>query len=150
MLLKEQTHRGRLVVVNIHQPSSEIYKLFDRLWLLDTGGYPIYDGNPIGGDHLFQTDRQLHRSGYQRVRHLWKYQSRIILTIIDAKKIDDSGNQTNIRKITSKEWHELYVASRPKFQEVKPTPLPRITAEALDLEAILYLLGKKHKNQADQ
>ena len=27
MLLKEQTHRGRLVVVNIHQPSSEIYKL---------------------------------------------------------------------------------------------------------------------------
>ena len=47
MLLKEQTHRGRLVVVNIHQPSSEIYKLFDRLWLLDTGGYPIYDGNPI-------------------------------------------------------------------------------------------------------
>ena len=49
MLLKEQTHRGRLVVVNIHQPSSEIYKLFDRLWLLDTGGYPIYDGNPIEG-----------------------------------------------------------------------------------------------------
>ena len=38
--------------------------------------------------------------------------------------MDDSGNQTNIRKITSKEWHELYVASRPKFQEVKPTPLP--------------------------
>ncbi len=47
MLLKEQTHRGKLVVVNIHQPSSEIYKLFDRLWLLDRGGYPIYDGNPI-------------------------------------------------------------------------------------------------------
>ncbi|MDR1162156.1 MAG: ATP-binding cassette domain-containing protein, partial [Tannerellaceae bacterium] len=47
MLLKEQTHRGRLIVVNIHQPSSDIYKLFDRLWLLDKGGYPIYDGNPI-------------------------------------------------------------------------------------------------------
>ena len=43
MLLKEQTHKGKLVVVNIHQPSSEIYKLFDRLWLLDTGGYPIYE-----------------------------------------------------------------------------------------------------------
>ena len=27
MLLKEQTHRGKLVVVNIHQPSSEIYNL---------------------------------------------------------------------------------------------------------------------------
>ena len=56
MLLKEQTHRGRLVVVNIHQPSSEIYKLFDRLWLLDTGGFttvtrsrrsPTSNGLPI-------------------------------------------------------------------------------------------------------
>ena len=46
-LLKEQTFKGRLVVVNIHQPSSDIYKLFDRLWLLDKGGYPVYDGNPI-------------------------------------------------------------------------------------------------------
>lgn len=45
ILPKEQTHRGCLIVVNIHQPSSDIYKLFDRLWLLNKGGYPIYDGN---------------------------------------------------------------------------------------------------------
>ena len=46
-LLKEQTYKGKLVVVNIHQPSSDVYKLFDRLWLLDKGGYPVFDGNPI-------------------------------------------------------------------------------------------------------
>ena len=34
-LLKEQTCKGKLIVVNIHQPSSDVYKLFDRLWLLD-------------------------------------------------------------------------------------------------------------------
>ena len=124
MLLKEQTHRGRLVVVNIHQPSSEIYKLFDRLWLLDTGGYPIYDGNPIEAITYFKrianyTDQDVSVCGT-----CGNINPELILTIIDAKKIDDSGNQTNIRKITSKEWHELYVASRPKFQEVKPTPLP--------------------------
>ena len=124
MLLKEQTHRGRLVVVNIHQPSSEIYKLFDRLWLLDTGGYPIYDGNPIEAITYFKrianyTDQDISVCGT-----CGNINPELILTIIDAKKIDDSGNQTNIRKITSKEWHELYVASRPKFQEVKPTPLP--------------------------
>ena len=124
MLLKEQTHRGRLVVVNIHQPSSEIYKLFDRLWLLDTGGYPIYGGNPIEAITYFKrianyTDQDISVCGT-----CGNINPELILTIIDAKKIDDSGNQTNIRKITSKEWHELYVASRPKFQEVKPTPLP--------------------------
>ena len=37
-LLKEQTYKGKLIIVNIHQPSSDVYKLFDRLWLLDKGG----------------------------------------------------------------------------------------------------------------
>ena len=46
-LLRELTGRGKLIVANIHQPSSDVYKLFDRLWLLDKGGYPVYDGNPI-------------------------------------------------------------------------------------------------------
>ncbi|WP_165154007.1 ATP-binding cassette domain-containing protein [Parabacteroides sp. ZJ-118] len=124
MLLKEQTHRGRLVVVNIHQPSSEIYKLFDRLWLLDTGGYPIYDGNPIEAITYFKrianyTDQDISVCGT-----CGNINPELILTIIDAKKIDDSGNQTNIRKITPQEWHELYVASRPRFQAARPTPLP--------------------------
>lgn len=124
MLLKEQTHRGRLVVVNIHQPSSEIYKLFDRLWLLDTGGYPIYDGNPIEAITYFKrianyTDQDISVCGT-----CGNINPELILTIIDAKKIDDSGNQTNIRKITAKEWHELYVAARPAFQDVKESPLP--------------------------
>ena len=30
-LLKEQTQKGKLIIVNIHQPSSDVYKLFDRL-----------------------------------------------------------------------------------------------------------------------
>lgn len=124
ILLKEQTHRGRLVVVNIHQPSSEIYKLFDRLWLLDTGGYPIYDGNPIEALTYFKrianyTDQDISVCGT-----CGNINPELILTIVDAKKIDDSGNQTNIRKINPREWHELYLASRPSFQEVKKTPLP--------------------------
>jgi len=44
---ERKTLKGRLVVVNIHQPSSDIYKLFDVLLVMDKGGYPIYYGNPI-------------------------------------------------------------------------------------------------------
>ena len=54
-LLKEQTYHGRLVITNIHQPSSDVYKLFDRLWMLDRGGYPIFDGNPIEAITYFKT-----------------------------------------------------------------------------------------------
>jgi ABC-type multidrug transport system ATPase subunit len=37
-LLRDQALSGKLVFANIHQPSSDIIKMFDRLWLLDKGG----------------------------------------------------------------------------------------------------------------
>ncbi len=46
-LLKELSLRGKMVFVVIHQPSSDIYKMFDTLLVLDVGGYPIYYGNPV-------------------------------------------------------------------------------------------------------
>jgi len=46
-LLKEQSKRGKLIIIIIHQPSSDIFKMFDQLWILDKGGRPIYTGNPI-------------------------------------------------------------------------------------------------------
>ena len=44
-LLKELALRGRLVFIVIHQPSSEIFKLFDRLLLMDQEGHPVYQAN---------------------------------------------------------------------------------------------------------
>ena len=102
MLLKEQTHKGKLVVVNIHQPSSEIYKLFDRLWLLDTGGYPIYDGNPIEAITYFKRIANYTDQDISVCSTCGSINTELVLNIIDAKKIDDSGNQTNIRKFTPK------------------------------------------------
>ncbi|MBL4655788.1 MAG: ATP-binding cassette domain-containing protein, partial [Bacteroidia bacterium] len=46
-LLKELSLRGKLIFVVIHQPSSEIFKMFDKLVILDVGGYPVYYGNPV-------------------------------------------------------------------------------------------------------
>lgn len=126
MLLKEQTHQGKLVVVNIHQPSSEIYKLFDRLWLLDTGGYPIYDGNPIEAITYFKRIANYTDQDISVCSACGNINPELVLNIIDAKKIDDTGNQTNIRKMTAKEWHEIYLSSRPDYGEVKSIPLPPI------------------------
>src|SRR5690606_10976686 len=46
-LLKELALKGKLVFAVIHQPSSDIFKMFDKLIIMDTGGYPIYYGNPV-------------------------------------------------------------------------------------------------------
>ena len=48
-ILKTFTLQGILIIVNIHQPSSEVFKLFDQLLVLDKGGIPIYYGNPLSG-----------------------------------------------------------------------------------------------------
>ncbi|MCD8263041.1 MAG: ATP-binding cassette domain-containing protein [Tannerellaceae bacterium] len=123
-LLKEQTHCGRLVVVNIHQPSSEIYKLFDKLWLLDKGGYPIYDGNPIEAITYFKQAAKFTDQDISVCNACGNVTPELILNIIDSMKIDDSGNLTSIRKFTPEEWHEMYLESRHKYYPPKEAPLP--------------------------
>ncbi|MCH7535819.1 MAG: ATP-binding cassette domain-containing protein, partial [Bacteroidetes bacterium] len=53
-LLKELALKGKLIFVVIHQPSSDIFKMFDKLIILDVGGYPIYVGNPVDGIVYFK------------------------------------------------------------------------------------------------
>src|SRR5690606_25495602 len=56
LLLKQQARKGKLIFINIHQPSSAIYKLFDKLWILDLGGRPIYAGNPLDAIIYFKRE----------------------------------------------------------------------------------------------
>jgi ABC-type multidrug transport system ATPase subunit len=54
-LLKELSLKGKLVFVVIHQPSSHIFKMFDRLLIMDTGGFLIYNANPIDSISYFKS-----------------------------------------------------------------------------------------------
>jgi len=54
-LLKELTLLGKLIFVVIHQPSSDIYKMFDKLIIMDVGGYPIFYGNPLEAISYFKS-----------------------------------------------------------------------------------------------
>ncbi|HPV56889.1 MAG TPA: ATP-binding cassette domain-containing protein, partial [Tenuifilaceae bacterium] len=47
LLLKKQSFKGKIVFANIHQPSSDVFKLFDKIIVLDHGGRPIFQGNPM-------------------------------------------------------------------------------------------------------
>ncbi|MFH1160756.1 MAG: ATP-binding cassette domain-containing protein, partial [bacterium] len=108
LLLKEQTLKGRLVAVNIHQPSSDIYKLFDKLLILDKGGYPIYYDNPIDAltyfktlsSHVNPTESECFNCGYVNPEQ--------ILQITEAKVINEYGKLSVHRKTTPKEWYRLF------------------------------------------
>ena len=121
-LLKEQTYKGKLIVVNIHQPSSDVYKLFDRLWLLDKGGYPVFDGNPIDAITYFKDAANYADAETSACPTCGNVNPEIVLNIIDEKALNSSGEVSDERKMTPQEWHELYLKNRPEL------PAPNVSA----------------------
>ena len=123
-LLKEQTYKGKLVVANIHQPSSDVYKMFDRLWLLDKGGYPIYDGNPIEAVSYFKSAMNYADAQTSSCPVCGNVNPEVVLNIIEEKRRDSAGHVTSKRKITPEEWHEMYLNSRPGISLPEPGDIP--------------------------
>ena len=124
LLLKEQTLHGRLVVTNIHQPSSDVYKLFDRLWMLDKGGYPVFDGNPIEAVTYFKTAANYADADTSTCPTCGNVNPEIILNIIDEKSINSRGEETEERKMTPERWHQMYLEKMPEMKEPQQSDIP--------------------------
>jgi len=114
-LLKEQTFKGKLIIVNIHQPSSDVYKLFDRLWLLDRGGYPVFDGNPIDAITYFKEAANYADAETSACPTCGNVNPEIVLNIIDEKALSNTGEPSDERKMNPLDWHELYLKKRPQM-----------------------------------
>lgn len=123
-LLKEQTGKGKLIIVNIHQPSSDVYKLFDRLWLLDKGGYPVYDGNPIEAVSYFKSAANYADADISACPTCGNVNPEVILNIIDERALDATGQMTDKRRIQPGEWHEMYLKNRPEMEPAKVSDVP--------------------------
>ena len=123
-LLKELTYKGKLVVMNIHQPSSDVYKQFDRLWLLDKGGYPVFDGNPIDAITYFKEAANYADAETSACPTCGNVNPEIVLNIIDEKAINNTGETSEARKMTPQEWHELYLKHQPEFSQPDISEVP--------------------------
>lgn len=111
-LLKDQTYKGKLVVANIHQPSSDVYKLFDRLLLLDLGGYPVFDGNPIDAVTYFKEAANYADAQASTCPVCGNVNPETVLNIISERSLDGAGNISQDRKVSPEQWHEMYLSTR--------------------------------------
>ncbi len=107
-LLKELSLRGTLVFVVIHQPSSNIFKLFDRLLIMDVGGHLIYDGIPLNALVHFKTYSYQGNAQERECSLCGNVNPEQIFNIIDAKVVDEYGIETATRKKSPEDWHKLY------------------------------------------
>ena len=107
-LLKELSLKGKLIFVVIHQPSSDIFKMFDKLLVLDNGGYPIYNGNPVDSLVYFKKMANHVNCDEAECTDCGNVKTEDIFNIIESKVVDEFGNLTHQRKISPKEWNERY------------------------------------------
>jgi ABC transport system ATP-binding/permease protein len=124
-LLRKHALSGKLVIANIHQPSSDILKLFDRLWLIDKGGYMIYDGDPVEALVYFKTETSQANAAESECPNCLNVETDKILQIVEVKVIDSDGFEGKERQVTPEEWYERY--------KRKMMPLPGGEPEKTDL-----------------
>ncbi|MBW6483361.1 MAG: ATP-binding cassette domain-containing protein [Vicingaceae bacterium] len=124
-LLRELSFKGKLIFVVIHQPSSDIYKMFDKIILLDTGGYQVFYGNPVEAVSYFKKiDAQINSEAGE-CTFCGTVNPETMFKVIEAKEVDEYGNYAETRKIKPERWNALYKENSPNLSiETVSTPPP--------------------------
>ncbi len=127
-LLKEQTLKGKLLFVNIHQPSSDIYKLFDRIIVMDKGGFPVFFGNPIEAILYFKQINHQVNASEADCPSCGNVNPEQVLDMVGAKTVNEYGQLTKTRKNSPREWYDMYqekIAPTLAFEtQEEKIPLP--------------------------
>jgi ABC-type multidrug transport system ATPase subunit len=123
-LLRELALKGKLIFVVIHQPSSDIYKMFDKMIILDTGGFEVYSGNPVEAVMYFKRiDAQIN-SDVGECPSCGNVNPELIFNIVEAQVVDEFGNYTGVRKVNPPKWEEHFIKNftKERVESVQDAP----------------------------
>ena len=123
-LLRNQSLSGKLVFSIIHQPSSDILKMFDKIWILDKGGYMIYDGDPVEALVYFKTETSQANAAESECPSCGNIETDNILHIVEVKVIDNDGLPGKERQVSPKEWYGKYKKKMMPHLEKEPSRMP--------------------------
>jgi ABC-type multidrug transport system ATPase subunit len=145
-LLSEQSSKGRIVVINIHQPSSDIFKLFDKIIVLDKEGYPVYFGNPLDALSYFNDFNQRISTSADYCNICENVNPEAIFKILEEKKTNQFGEYTKDRKTAPAEWHKYFVEknNNHKKAETQPAVLPKVEFNKPDSFKQFIIFGKRN------
>jgi len=118
-LLKEITLRGKLIFVVIHQPSSDIFKMFDRLMILDQGGYVVYNGDPVDSLVYFKSRIKQADWNESECSICGNVNAEQIFDILESQILDEYGNITSTRKYKAREWYTYYNKNKKVEEKIE-------------------------------
>jgi ABC-type multidrug transport system ATPase subunit len=140
-LLHDLTLKGKLIFSVIHQPSSEIFKMFDKVIILDNGGSMAYLGNPVDSVIYFKTlDAQIN-SNLGECPSCGNVNPETIFNIIETQVVDEFGKYTEKRKVRPKEWADTFNSRHPfiRLPEVKEPPHKNLLRPGVFSQLMIYL-----------
>lgn len=139
-LLKELSLKGKLIFVVIHQPSSDIYKMFDKMVIMDTGGYPAYYGHPVEAITYFKKATLQADSNRGQCETCGNVNPEQIFSIMEAKVVDEYGQPTNKRKIAPQGWHDMFRArfKMTKLEDLKEKPPQTLNIPGKIRQSIIF------------
>ena len=141
-LLRELALKGKLVFVVIHQPSSEIYKMFDKIIFLDTGGYLIYYGNPVEAVMYFKRQDAQINADIGECSVCGSVNPELIFNIIESRVVDEFGNYVNERKVPSEKWAQLFTEELEENAEkdIRESPPKNLKIPSWPVQYIIYFI----------
>jgi ABC-type multidrug transport system ATPase subunit len=145
-LFSEQSSKGRLVVINIHQPSSDIFKLFDKIIVLDREGYPVYFGNPLDAIPYFNDYNQRISTSVDYCNVCENVNPEVIFKILEEKKTNQFGEYTSERKTSPAEWHQYFLSKYNNRKEITTNlaPLPKVEFNKPNVFRQFSIFGKRN------
>ncbi|MCU0459501.1 MAG: ATP-binding cassette domain-containing protein [Bacteroidales bacterium] len=107
-LLHELTGRGTLVMTVIHQPSSDIFKGFDKVLVLDQQGHLAFYGNPLDAVVHFKTQEAHINSSMAECPSCGTVNPETLFNILETRVVDEYGRYTDRRKVSPAEWADVF------------------------------------------
>ena len=147
-LLKELSLKGKLVIMVIHQPSSDIFKMFDRLLFLDNGGYQIYYGNPIQGVTYFKEMMDRVDKAHGQCIECGNVNPEQIFSIVEGKLVDEFGRETQKRRVEPETWYRWFQDYQKPEIKAEKIPLARKTTSTTPSKFSQFLTFAKRDIRA--
>lgn len=109
-LLRKLANNGRLVVINIHQPSSSVFKMFDKLLFIDQGGYPVYYGPSMQVVGYLKNKLRFVDAHQNECPHCGNLDPDEVFNLIQIEKVRDPFKKKEKRQISALKWHKHFLS----------------------------------------
>ena len=136
-IIRSMSH-NKIVLVTIHQPSSKIFQMFNKVILLDKGGRLVFFGTPTEALNYFAQaeNQQQHGVDMEGCASCGSTRPEFIFDVLETPLRDMSGDiiyEENsrgqlvpARRYSPEFWRDKYESYR-LLQDVKAVPLKRET-----------------------